>query len=293
MKNLMDTNWVEVKVAMNPALLESCSPAFFNLGCQGINELDDEIVLYFDEADWNAQKPAAIETIVKQVSENNEISDMAVNHFPAENWNEKWKENFRTFHLGKKIVIRPEWEQYDAAEDEQALIINPKMAFGTGHHETTRLILEQLEDMDLAGKTILDAGTGSAILGIYTALKGAKNVMAFDHDPVAIDNALENAALNGVTAQMDIRCCGLSDVPINPYDLILANINRNVLLALSRDFTNYTHSGTVLILSGLLETDVKDIRPVYEKAGWHFVSGTGLGEWMCLVWQAPDTAPEK
>jgi len=289
MKKLLETNWVEVKIKMNPAELESCSAGFFELGCKGINELESEVVLYFDAIDWTDQLPDKIKTHVQTILGANSNLWLIVNNFPAENWEEKWKENFRAFRLGTNIVIRPEWESYQPQEADQVLVINPKMAFGTGHHETTCLILEQLELMNLEGTTLLDAGTGSAILGIYAVKRGAKKVVAFDNDPVAIENAHENAGLNNVADRMDIRCCELDAVIPQAYDIISANINRNVLLSLSEVFMRYVHPGTKLILSGLLETDIKDVRPVYEKSGWRFIQQSRQSEWVCMVLQAPES----
>lgn len=287
MENLMESNWVEVKLDVDPTILESCSAGFFALGCEGINELPGQVVLYFNEAGWQADIPEKIKLVLNDMGQNSSAVALTVTRFPAENWNENWKENFRTFHMGQNIVIRPEWESYQAQKGEQVVVINPKMAFGTGHHETTRLILEHLETMDLSGKSVLDAGTGSAILAIYAALRGAKEIIAFDNDPVAIENAIENAGLNAVADRMDIRCCDITGVLPHPYDIILANINRNVLLTLNDVFVKYAHTGSLLVLSGLLESDETTIRPVYEKSGWQFLRKTGQGEWICLVWQAP------
>ena len=162
------------------------------------------------------------------------------------------------------------------------MTIIPKMAFGTGHHETTRLILAQLEQTVERGMSVLDAGTGTAILAIYTALKGAKNILAFDTDPVAVENARENVLLNKVDDKIDLKCCTLQEIDPVPFDLIVANINRDVLLELAYAFVDYARTGTFLILSGLLVTDRDIVLKKYKEAGWQEQGSQQQGEWLSL-----------
>jgi len=156
------------------------------------------------------------------------------------------------------------------------------MAFGTGHHETTQLILDLMEDLIVPEMAVLDAGTGSAILAIYAALKGA-NVIAFDNDPDAIENGEENCGLNSVSSNINLFCTDLSGIKTEIYDLIIANINRNVLLDLATPFLDYSASGKLLLLSGLLESDRETILKKYNHAGWELQKGKQKGEWVALL----------
>ena len=136
-------NWLEINVSANPLVLEELSASFFEMGCQGINEFDDHFILYFSKDQWDDSRKSDLILILdkKEIS----ADKISYHSIKDENWNEKWKENFKTFRVGKKIIIKPDWEEYNAINDEKVITVTPKMAFGTGHHETTQLILKQLE----------------------------------------------------------------------------------------------------------------------------------------------------
>jgi len=273
-------DWIEIKIQADSLLLEELSPYFFRIGCQGIDEHSHSFTLYFPGKIWDDAKKSELVTILEQ---KNIMSDKISYHsLKDENWNENWKESFKTFRLGENIVVKPDWEVYKAQEHETVVSIAPKMAFGTGHHETTKLILMQLEQIIKPRISVLDAGTGSAILAIYCALMGAHRITAFDIDPVAVENAAENAMLNNVTGKLQLKCCTLQEIVKEAYDLIVANINRNVLLEMAPALNVYVKPGTVLLLSGLLRADRAAIQETYAKEGWQMDSSAELGEWLLL-----------
>jgi len=274
-------NWIGISVKHSPEILEELSPQFFALGCQGINELERSFELCFSEKDFNDSVKRNLMVILKlkDIAEN----DIVFSVIEPENWNENWKENFKTFRVGQNIVVKPDWESYQSTNLETVITIAPKMAFGTGHHETTRLILELMEDVVKEGMSVLDAGTGSAILAIYAALKGAGITVAFDNDPEAIVNAEENCTLNDVSSKIELYCDDLSGIKKKEYDLIVANINRNVLMKLAIPFLEYSKPDNLLILSGLLVTDYDDILKQYSEAGWQLQKSKQQGEWMALL----------
>jgi ribosomal protein L11 methyltransferase len=274
------SNWIEIIVKAEPLLLEELSASFFEIGCQGINENEKSFTLYFENKQWNDHKKAEVTGILAQ--KNIPAADISFNTIEEENWIEKWKENFKIFRVGKNIIVQPDWENYQAQADEQVVTIIPKMAFGTGHHETTQLILKQLEKTLHAGMSVLDAGCGTAILSIYAALKGAERIVAFDIDPVAIENARENVLLNKAGDKIELKCSTLQEIDSAPFDLIVANINRDILLELATAYVNYSRPGTLLILSGLLDIDGDVILKKYKEAGWQEVDRDHQGEWLCL-----------
>ncbi|MCB9058782.1 MAG: 50S ribosomal protein L11 methyltransferase [Calditrichae bacterium] len=283
----MDQNaWVKIRVNANPNLLEVLSPVFFELGCQGINELSDHFQLFFEQKDWTSDKKQQLLAILETYVVDGP-AELKVEDVPSEDWTENWKKNFKPFRLGDKILIQPDWENLVPGEGETVITIAPKMAFGTGHHETTKLILQMLEKVVHPGMSVLDAGTGSAILAIYAAIKGANPVMAFDNDPLAIENALENCTLNNVT-HVKAVCAELKDIKAEPYDLIVANINRNVLLDLAGPLKAYSKKTGWLILSGLLVTDREDILGKYRTQGWELLKEEMMGEWMALLLKNSD-----
>lgn len=279
--NPVDKKWIEVKISVSPEILEEISADFFALGCQGINEREEDFCIFFPAGNWDLNsKDKLLHLAARYKIPGNKIQ---FSDIEAENWNENWKENFTTFRLGKNIIITPDWENYVPKPLDVVLTITPKMAFGTGHHETTQLILEMMEDIVNPGMTVLDAGTGSAILAIYAAKKGASAVVAFDNDPEVMENAAENCELNSVHKNIQLQCAVLSEIKQQYFDLLLANINRNVLLEIAIDLRKYSKKGGLLVLSGLLETDKNDIINHYNNAGWNYKRGRQKGEWVALL----------
>ncbi len=281
MKNKQD--WLEIKIIMDPKNLEWLSPYLFALGSEGVFERENDFFVYFNTGEWNQEKFHLLkqylaENLPEQGEPKIEISDL-----PDEDWNETWKESFKIFHLGQNIIIKPDWDTYSPNPGETVITIAPKMAFGTGHHETTQLILMMLEKYLRADQSLLDAGTGSGILAIYGAMLGANPVIAFDNDHVATENTLENAGLNGVSKKITCFTGELKDVGKNRFDIIVANINRNVLLELASSFSGYLNPGGKLILSGLLVLDEDVIMEAYGKEGWILIQKEQRKEWMALV----------
>lgn len=278
MQNTED--WLKIIIRENPTILEELSTRFFDMGCQGIEEGDDQFILYFHSFVMNDAFKLEINNILDQ--NNIKQEKLSYDFLKNENWNEKWKDYFKTFRVGKNIIIKPDWEIYQAGADEKVITITPKMAFGTGHHETTQLILKQLEEIIKPGMSVLDAGTGSAILAIYAALIGSKKITAFDIDPVAIENAYENIQLNNVTEKITLQCGSLNAIAQEKYDVIIANINRNVLIEIAPEFKNYATENTILVLSGLLIADREIILKAYATNNWKLLKSDIQGEWLSL-----------
>jgi len=278
----MSEKWIEIKIKLKPNSLETISSYLFALGCEGIQEGEQDFKVYFSEEVWSPDSYALLQSICTSVDKSAELD---LSELEAENWNEKWKENFKPLHLTDTCVIVPDWEKDYKAKEEYKIIISPKMAFGTGHHETTQLILMLLPKYLKEGMRVLDAGTGSAILAIHAAQLNAKHVLAFDNDPVAIENARENIALNGFDSNIEAVVSSLHQIKAKNFDLILANINRNVLLDLAEAFTAFTVNNGLLVLSGLLQTDFEQVHNTYQNAGWILLEKRPRTEWLALVYQ--------
>lgn len=278
----MQEKWIEIKIMSDPRYLEQISSFLFALDCDGIIERDDGFIVYFPQKAFSAESLTLIKSICLSVDP---AAKIALSEIEAENWNENWKENFKPFHLTDSCVIVPDWEKELDTGLAHKIIISPKMAFGTGHHETTQLILMLLRDYIQKKSRVLDAGTGSGILAIHAVQLGAQNVLAFDNDPVAIENAIENVALNSFSNQIDCRTGQLDMATGQEFDLILANINRNVLLDLAPEFSKHMSLEGKLILSGLLETDYEKISVAYEQAGFQLIEKRHQGEWLALVYK--------
>jgi ribosomal protein L11 methyltransferase len=276
----MQDKWIEIRVELNPKHLEKLSSYLFALGAEGITERETAFVVYFPSDEWTAEKWQMLQTLCREVDEQVTFSSGEVE---AQNWNENWKQNFKPLVVSEHCVVVPEWDADFPANGRHKIIISPKMAFGTGHHESTQLILSLLPGYVQSGTRVLDAGTGSGILAIHAIQLGAASVFAFDTDPVAVENADENIALNHCANVIETKIGVLNDAPEGPFGLLLANINRNVLLALPQNLLARAETGATLILSGLLESDTALVRQTYEAAGWQYREARQLGEWMALV----------
>lgn len=181
-----------------------------------------------------------------------------------QNWNQQWEQNYKPVVIGDKLVIRSTFhESFPSVAEE--IIINPKMSFGTGHHETTTLMLEALLSVDLDKKKVLDVGCGTGILAIFAAQKGAK-VVGVDIDENAYENALENIELNAVAENVSIRKGTVDSIAEKNFDVILANINRNVLLQDMQKYADRLRTGGVLFLSGFYEKDIPKMQEAIVQA---------------------------
>lgn len=176
-------------------------------------------------------------------------------------WNSEWEKNyFQPILIADRCVIHSSFHT-DIPAAEYDIVIDPRMAFGTGHHSTTSLMVSYLLDMDLVGLTVTDMGTGTGILAILAAMKGATHVTGIEIDPGAHANAIDNAALNHVN--LDLICGHAAALPdVNQSDLFIANINRNIILADLAAYTANLRQGGTMLLSGFYETDI----PMLEKA---------------------------
>ena len=230
----------------------------FEQGCSGIEEISDNR--------WKVYFPGNLDE-TRQQELRQALSDdpfrlpenrLLFTREETRDWMAEWKAHFKPLRVGRRILVTPPWEQTGAEENLINLKIDPQMAFGTGHHATTQMMMELLEDYLEAGFSVLDAGTGSGILAILAKKLGALSVFAYDTDPEAIDNARHNAALNQVN-RIEFVTGDETAIPAADYDMILANINRNVLLGILPKLVSCLKENGWLLLSGLLDTDKKAI----------------------------------
>lgn len=184
----------------------------------------------------------------------------------SRNWNEVWEKNyFKPLVIGKECMIRaPFHTEYPNAKYE--IVIEPNMAFGTGNHETTSTIIESILKNNLTGKTILDMGCGTGILSILASKKGAKHITAIDIDEWSFNGTKENAALNNIS-NIDIKLGDANLLVEKKYDLIFANIHKNVLMNDMQAYFDSLQSGGTLIMSGFYTNDIPDIKTKAESIG--------------------------
>lgn len=202
-----------------------------------------------------------------------------VTEIAAENWNEAWEKNFEPLIISDQCYIRATFHE-PQPQYKYEIVIDPKMAFGTGHHQTTTMMMQYILETDVAGKSILDMGCGTAILAILASKKGAESLVAIDNDEVCYQSSLENSALNQIS-NLTAKCGGKEVIPQQTFDIILANINRNILLDQIEVYAKVLADGGSIFFSGFYESpDLEMITQECEKFQIRYVDHKKIGEWV-------------
>ncbi|KAF0190075.1 MAG: (LSU ribosomal protein L11P)-lysine [Desulfobulbaceae bacterium] len=289
--------WLKIAIHTNPALTDAIEDFMMGISDAGVELTVDQpgettlINGYFDKSQADQEET---EGIIKQLTgylqELAEIFEVAVptmttTFIKDEDWSATWKEHFKPFAIIPGLVIAPTWEEYHGKEDEQVIVMDPGMAFGTGHHATTSLSLQLLRDA-LAGRSaisVLDVGTGTGILGMAAGLFGTARVMAIDNDPEAVSAASENCVRNNLQGIMEVAITPLGSLS-EPFSLVIANIVHDVLLELAPDLTRLTANGGQLILSGILSgPQVTNIIACFANLGFSLNRQEQQKEWAALL----------
>lgn len=201
-----------------------------------------------------------------------------------EDWAESWKQYYKPIPLGK-VTIVPAWEKYDAKPGEIIIKMDPGMAFGTGTHETTRLVMRIMQDEIVGGERALDVGTGSGILAICASKLGAKSVNAYDIDPVAVKVARENALLDGctnITVGVSDLLRGV-DLSLGKYDFCVANIVADIIIRMMPDVSSYLKDGAPLILSGIIAPRADEVRACVKENGFSIIREEQENDWVAML----------
>ncbi len=232
--------------------------------------------------------PEALSFLKERLSESGIEAEIEVSGVNEEDWANSWKQYYKPIHIGKKIVIVPAWETYDAHGGEIPIFMDPGMAFGTGSHETTRLVISLLEDFVGEGCSVLDVGTGSGILAICAAKLGARDVFGCDLDPVAVRVAQDNVAQAGLS---DIVKIGRSDLLLGvdkkhgPYDIICANIVADILIRMVPQLDSFVDRNTKILCSGIVDIRSEDVKAAMNQGGYQLIRKETDNGWTALVFQ--------
>lgn len=201
-----------------------------------------------------------------------------IKEIPQENWNADWERNFEPITVGGRCTVRAPFHEEDGAEYD--IVITPKMSFGTGHHETTHMMLQQILDMPMTGTKVLDMGCGTGVLAILAAMRGAVEITAIDIDVWCYENATENVGTNGfpniLVKQGDVGAIDKTAL----FDVIIANINRNILLKDMEDYTGHLKSGGILLLSGFYTEDSAMIQEKCKELGGRLEKNLVKNNWV-------------
>ena len=223
---------------------------------------------------------------LKEMVENFPLPDTEISYEIKEaedkDWNEEWEKNFfQPIVIGDRCCIHSTFHN-DTPQTEYEILINPQMAFGTGHHETTSSIICELLDADLEGKSVLDMGCGTSILAILASMRGANTVTAIDIDDWCVNNSCDNIELNNIhNIKVELGDAALLEGR-EPFDVIIANINRNILLADMDRYAACMHQGSELFMSGFYVQDIPAIREKAESLGMTFVHHREKNNWAAV-----------
>lgn len=201
-----------------------------------------------------------------------------------QDWENNWKDYFKSIPVGKKLMIHPVWDDYFDPGDRAVLDIEPGLAFGSGGHDTTRLCLEMMEDYVTRDTEFLDVGCGSGILSVSALLLGAKKAVAVDIDPLAVKKARENAELNGFDETRYTALEGdLADKVTGKYNVVAANIVADVIILFCSQVKEFMSDDAVFITSGIIDTREPDVLEAFKKYGFSIVERRERGGWLCFA----------
>lgn len=272
-----------VTIRVRPEQLELAQLRLWELGASGLEERD-ETTLVREEAPGQIVVLAAFpdeagaQYALKEIRDEYEAEIIYV---PREDWATEWRRGFGAQRIGKRLLLHPSWEAVPSAPDDVVLTIDPENAFGSGDHETTRLVLRMLEERVAGGERVLDVGCGSGVLSIAALCLGAASAVAVDIDEDAVVVARRNAKINGVAPHIEVSARPLPAVE-GVYDIVLANIETRVLIHMPSQLQARVASGGFLVLSGILGAERDEVLAAY--APMRLEECLEEGEWCaCLL----------
>lgn len=299
--------WIKVIIEAVPEMSEQAAALLAELTGTGIevtigsDKVNEKIIGYLEstagaETDLN-DRLAWLHSVLVEL--NREFPDLpptglTTETVQEEDWSSNWKKHFTPFHISQHLVIKPSWEDYAPVKGEVVIELDPGLAFGTGHHASTRLALKQIDNLfqtlPMRGATVnrvLDLGCGTGILGMACGLFGARSVLALDNDPDAVVVARENVRRNNLESVVEVSGRDLVDFS-GPFDLIVANITHDVLAALALQIAGFLGLGGHLVLAGILKGEQEEsIKNIYGKLGLVLTSQAGQDEWTTLAFIQP------
>lgn len=276
-------NYKEFLITSEPFNPEILSSVLWELDITGITE-EVNCIKVFAEESSNVNKEEILSQLQKLVNEKMLISYEVEQYLLEDkNWNEEWEKNLNVIEVSEKIIIKPTFKNYNAKPGQVIITIDPKMSFGTGEHQTTKLILNLIEKYIKRGVTVLDVGAGTGVLAIAAVMLGAKKAFTVDIDEWCLTNAIENCELNKVRDKVVVQLGEIKDVSTNNFDMVFANIQKNVLLGIKNEIKERIAPAGILLLSGLFYSDEPDIIEQYAKMSFTHLETVRMDEWIAVV----------
>lgn len=303
--------WIEVNVAVTHEAVEAVADMLTSIGSKGVAIEDPQLIndlrnsgtwelcdipeqentevvtvsAYYADDEKLEKRLAEIDEQLALIEERigkYRFGNTRFRKVSEQDWANEWKQYFHVTHVGKRLVIKPSWEEYAPKEGEHVIEIDPGMAFGTGTHHTTNMMMERLEKVITPDSTVFDVGTGSGILAIAAAMLGAKSVKAVDIDAVAVRVAKENVADNGLSEQIEVREGDLLHGTEGKADVIIANIIADIVIMLLQDIPQKLNDDGVLLASGIIEERMPDVEAAAQAQGLYVDAVDHRGGWVVM-----------
>jgi ribosomal protein L11 methyltransferase len=273
------------KISSKPFLPDILSGLLWELDITGITENDDIVTAF--AAEDSPVNEEMIKGLLEKLIAQNLIEEFSLKGeiIEEKNWNELWEKSREVIYISKRIVIKPAFKQYESVEDDIVITLDPKMSFGTGEHESTKLAVRLLEKYVNGNEKILDVGSGTGILSIAAIKLGAAFAVAVDNDHWCYENCVENCALNNVVERIKVVEGEIGIITEEDFDLVVANIQKNILLLISEKIMTKTKKNSIVVLSGLLFKDETEIISHYQSVGFKFIEKKVMDEWIAIVFK--------
>jgi ribosomal protein L11 methyltransferase len=258
----MPGTYFEVEITTDPLLFDDLVGILSTKEYEGFWEEGNRLRAYIRRELWDGNHRKELEESVSSLTRQNNLTEPLIitRLVEDQNWNALWEAEIQPIRVSERIIVAPTWHPYTPAPGEIVLTIDPKMSFGTGHHETTRLMIQLLEKHLQPGGSMLDVGTGTGILAIAGMKLGLASAVGVDNDEWSFGNALENVKLNKAQEQISIILGEIGDVPATEFNLVAANIQRGVIEQILPEMLRRLKPDGRMLLSGLLDVDVEPMR---------------------------------
>jgi ribosomal protein L11 methyltransferase len=277
---IIPMDFIEVTLKVNADFADILIAELGELGFDAFVETEEGFSAYIDEDKFSQ---ARLEETINRYTDLTQLSYTSQT-IARQNWNEEWERNFEPLFIDEQVSVRASFHQKPEAA-KYDIVINPKMSFGTGHHETTTLMIENQLTLNHQGKRVLDMGCGTGILAIMAGELGATEIVAVEIEDWTVENARENAGINNYS-QIDVRLGGVETIAGDkPYDIILANINRNVLLEDMPAYVEVLKKEGTLLLSGFYTEDLPAIQEKASEQKLTYISHRVKNNWVSAIFK--------
>lgn len=280
----MNNIYLEINIFIQPDeyLRDLIIAQLTDINFLGFKETENGIQCYIQKELWTNENIETLNEILKlnnlDINQSIEIIELE-----EQNWNKTWENSLKPIEVGKNFVITQSWNDVQNSPKIK-LIIDPKMSFGTGFHETTRLMIEQMENINFLNKSVLDIGTGTGILSFVAEKLSAKRILGIDIDSWSFENVLENKEKNNLQ-NCEFKLATLDKLEDEKFDIILANITKNTIIDLSNIFNNFLKQKGQLIISGFFENEIDEITTSLNKSAFSIKYLSKENQWASALFE--------